>query len=59
MGEVAFFVVAIAVGVLIWWCALRLLRQLYSTFREEERNPTAKLSKMSSRISRMGYTRSE
>jgi hypothetical protein len=38
MGEVAFFVVAIAVGVLIWWCALRLLRRLYRRFREEERN---------------------
>jgi len=42
MGEVVFFVVAIAVGLLTWWRALRLLRRLYCTFREEERNRTAK-----------------
>jgi hypothetical protein len=42
MGEVVFFVVAIAVGGLTWWCALRLLRRLYRRFREEERNRQSK-----------------
>jgi hypothetical protein len=41
MGEVVFFVVAIAVGVLTWWCALRLLRRLYRTFREEAKAQAA------------------
>jgi hypothetical protein len=42
MGELVFFVVAIAVGVLTCWCALRLLRRLYRTFREEERSRQGK-----------------
>ena len=60
MGEVVFFVVAIAVGLLTWWCALRLLGRLYSTFREEERNRTAKLRKENDLTDiAHGYTRSE
>jgi hypothetical protein len=40
MGELTFSILAIAVAILVWIYALRLLRRLYRSFREQEKDRT-------------------
>ena len=42
MGELTFSILAIAVAILVWIYALRLLRRLYRSFREKEKERTDK-----------------
>ena len=38
MGELTFTILAIAVAILVWVYALRLLRRLYRSFRKQEKD---------------------